>query len=1341
VVWALLAVGVLAALLGVGVTLLLRSQRLHEYALARAQQSASESLGVPVRLQNFVIGFHGLNPELNLYGLVVSGATVIGAGAQPMPPLLQVERARIAVQIVSLLRHSWYVDEIAVHHAVAQVRVAADGSNNLPRPKPSNSSESGVQQLFDLAIHHLSLDQSALYYNDRRGALDADMQDVMLRAAFDPSRKVYAGELGYTGGRLKSGAYAPIPHALHAEFEMTPTHLALRRAELRSGSSSIQLSGTLDDFSNPRVNAAYNASVSATELRSVLRNALHNAQLPEGVVLLNGRATYAARPNQPALNAIAIDGTLSSERLLVSLQNGSLQNGRTEVRALRAAYSLKNGDAEIPSLRAALLGGTVEARAVVRNIAGTPGGTQTGTVHLSATGISLADLRQLAASAAPPDVTVSGSVQATADAQWRGAVQNATAMVDVSIDGQAGSAASGGSVPVAGEVHAEYRNGQLSLRQSSLHTARTSVALDGTLSAPQTALQNAGGKPHTQMNVAVNAQDLHELETVAAIFAKPAQPLGLFGAATFTAAITGPLAAPQLTGELRGTNLRVRGTEWRSVHARVQAGPDEVGISEGSLLPVSTRNSVQRAISFSGHARLKHWKWTPESQFQLAVNAPQLDAAALARLGGVSQPVSGALSVSMQAHGSQNNPLGEGRIALTRASLGGEAVSSAVIQFNGDGNTIHANVNVAMPAGRLSGVLTYNPVHRSYELQAQSQNFRIDRLQTVKARNMNVSGAVNLTASGRGTLDDPQLTASIEIPQLTTGWQAAQNFSVHAEVAQHAANVTLNTRVANTALYGHATVQLSGNYMAEAALDSAPIALQPLVAAYAPAQAANVTGETELHATLRGSLKQPRQMEAHAVIPKLSVNYQKSVSLAASTPIHADYVDGVLTVQRSGLKGTGTDLQFQGSIPVLDRSKPMALLLVGSVDLHLAQLFDPGLSSSGEMRFNINSLGASTGADVHGDVQIVNANIAEADAPVGLSNGNGSLRLTSNRLDITSFEGTVGGGKVTARGGLVYRPALRFDFVLAGSGIRMLYPDGVRQALSTNLTLTGGADNAALRGQVNVDQLSFAPDFDLNSLSQFGGGVAEPPSRGPLSLLHLDVNLRSSQNINLVSRTMSASGSTNLRITGTADQPVVLGRINLTGGDLIYSGNRYLLQGGVIDFINPTRTEPNVNVAVTTTIQQYDIALRFEGPADRLRTSYSSDPALPPADIINLLAFGKTQEAANAASAGSSNTLTAEQSIASAVSGQVTSRMQKIAGISQLSIDPTLGTSQQNAGATITVQQRVTSKIYVTFSTDVTSTQQEVIQFQYQATPRVALSGTRDQNGGFGVEARITREW
>jgi translocation and assembly module TamB len=403
-------------------------------------------------------------------------------------------------------------------------------------------------------------------------------------------------------------------------------------------------------------------------------------------------------------------------------------------------------------------------------------------------------------------------------------------------------------------------------------------------------------------------------------------------------------------------------------------------------------------------------------------------------------------------------------------------------------------------------------------------------------------------------------------------------------------------------------------------------------------------------------------------------------------------------------------------------------------------LFDPDVTSSGQLSFNINSYGARSDPNVRGEVQIANANFTMADMPVGLSKGNGTLALTGDRLNITNFEGVVGGGKVTARGGVAYHPSLQFDLALSGQGIRLLYPDGVREGLSVNLALTGTPEQATLRGQVNVDQLSFAPDFDLSSLTSFAsGGAEEPPSRGFAANLQLNVAVRSTQNVNLVSRTMSASGSANLRVTGTAAQPVLLGRINLTGGDLIFQGNRYILQGGVIDFVNPSRTEPNVNASVTTTIQQYNIGLRFEGPLDRLRTSYSSNPALPPADIINLIAFGKTQEAANAT--GTTANLTAEQSIASAVSGQVTSRVQRFVGLSQLSVDPTLGSSQQNAGALITVQKRVTSKIFVTFQTDVTSTQQDVIQLQYQATPRVSLSGTRDQNGGFGFDTRITREW
>ena len=73
-----------------------------------------------------------------------------------------------------------------------------------------------------------------------------------------------------------------------------------------------------------------------------------------------------------------------------------------------------------------------------------------------------------------------------------------------------------------------------------------------------------------------------------------------------------------------------------------------------------------------------------------------------------------------------------------------------------------------------------------------------------------------------------------------------------------------------------------------------------------------------------------------------------------------------------------------------------------------------------------------------------------------------------------------------------------------------------------------------------------------------------------------------------------------------------------------------MLNGGTVQFINPAETQPVLNLALGTTIQQYNITLRFQGPVDQLKTQYTSDPSLPAADIINLLAFGQTTEASAA---------------------------------------------------------------------------------------------------------------
>jgi translocation and assembly module TamB len=477
-------------------------------------------------------------------------------------------------------------------------------------------------------------------------------------------------------------------------------------------------------------------------------------------------------------------------------------------------------------------------------------------------------------------------------------------------------------------------------------------------------------------------------------------------------------------------------------------------------------------------------------------------------------------------------------------------------------------------------------------------------------------------------------------------------------------------------------------------------------------------------------------------MPVLNVAYNNNIQLAAGAPIRVDYKDGVINLQPASIKGTETDLQFEGSIPTAPNA-PMSLKLTGTVGLQLAQLFSPDVRSSGQLKFNINSDGAiAKGGNVGGEIDVVDANFASNDLPVGLQHGNGVLKLTTDRVNISNFQGTIGGGTVTAQGGVAFRPGIQFDLGLAAKGIRALYPAGMRETADAYLRLTGTTDSALLGGTVNLSDLSFTPAFDLNSfIGQFSGGVTAPPSAGFSQNVALNIAVHSTSDVNLVSRSLSIGGSANLQVHGTASDPVLLGRVNLNSGDIILNGNRFVLTGGTVQFVNPSETQPVVNVTLTTSIQQYNINLRFEGPSDQLRTQYSSDPALPAADIINLLAFGETTEAA--ANSTATTNQTAESVVASQVSSQVTSRVSKVAGISQLSINPVLAgsSSQGPPGANITIQQRVTGNLFVTFSTNVASTQSQTIQGQYQVSPRVAVSATRDPNGGFALDTLIKKTW
>ena len=73
---------------------------------------------------------------------------------------------------------------------------------------------------------------------------------------------------------------------------------------------------------------------------------------------------------------------------------------------------------------------------------------------------------------------------------------------------------------------------------------------------------------------------------------------------------------------------------------------------------------------------------------------------------------------------------------------------------------------------------------------------------------------------------------------------------------------------------------------------------------------------------------------------------------------------------------------------------------------------------------------------------------------------------------------------MTASGGVTYRPKIQLTIGLKGNDLRLLYPQSVRSDLGLNLAMTGKMDAAVLQGQVNINQVSFTPDFDLTQFHE-----------------------------------------------------------------------------------------------------------------------------------------------------------------------------------------------------------------------------------------------------------------
>lgn len=1295
---------VLMALVGaaaIAVFVVKLSPSVRHLILAKVERHFAESTSAQIEIRDF--GLAVFPPGLRLDEIVVRGRS-----SQSSPPLLQIEHVNVEIKIDSVFKRQWHLRNLVIEHPV--VRFVADpaGGSNLPIPRANAGAGNGIATIFDLAIQKCLIDDGEIYVNDVKRRLEAEMHDLRLNAEFDRAPDRYRGLLSYAQGRIQYAAFAPVAHRLEASFTLTPAMLTVDKLALLAGQSSITIHGTIKNFSSPAVQAAYDVQLAGDDLTRAKLKA-------EGMVHVAGSLSYEKR-GHPFLQDTLVTGDLSSSVLQMQTQAG-----RIDVRNLSAPFELASGNLAIPNIRAQVLGGNLIATLTVRDVASVPH------ARLSAH-LRDASLERLVATRQQyslPEAYLRGKVSADTDATWGRTFADLVARVNATLKASLGQ---NPSEPLSGLVHVDYAvaRQELEVRQSYLRTPTSSVTLNGKVSR------------YSQLKIAARSSNLHDLELLAsnlrtASSERPIPRLDLHGSASFSGFITGPVTEPQVQGKLEARNLRAKGSSWQLLRVDVDASPSAIALSNG-YLEATNRGK----INFSVRTGLDEWAYTAASPINLDVTASRIPVDDVQSLTNNTYPVSGMLSGNVSARGSQLNPVGHGFISLTGGKIFSETVQSLTLTFQGNGNAVQASSLVQLPAGSAHAQMTIDPKTQEYHVRIQADNVRLEDLQGVKQRNLSLVGVLSLEATGEGTIRSPELMATVRISQLRFQEQPIPELTAAVGIRERIAKVTLNSGAAQTPI-GHGTVEIQPPYVADLHLDTTRFSLRPLLALYAPAVDGKLDGEAEVHAFLRGPLQHTTRMEGRVDIPVLAASYQQ-FQMGVAEPVRVDYLNGVLTLHRAFLHGTGTDVQVQAAIPV-DSPSRATYLVHGTVDLGVARMLQPGLKADGQLQIDLDSGRHVAGSDLIGEVRIANASVHGADVPLGLDNGNGVLRVSPDRLEVMSFEGQVGGGTVAARGEAAFRPAIRFDFGLTGKNIRLRYPEGVRTVFDTNLTLAGNQQDSTLAGNIIIERLSLTRDLDLAGfVNQLGEQISSPPRAGFAQRVRLNVELRSGPQVNAVSTTVSVHGNANLQVVGTAAEPVILGRADLNGGDLFLGGNRYVLQSGAIDFVNPLRTEPVVNAQVRTRIDQYDITLNIQGPLERLNTTYASQPPLPPVRIINLLAFGHANEAGGVNQELMGN-LGAQSALVRGLGSAASSSLQRFAGLSYFSINPALGGNHQDVSAKVVIQQRVSSSLVVTYSTDVTSTQSQAVQLEYRFNSRWSVSGVRDQNGGLGATANFRTDF
>ncbi|MGB2769017.1 MAG: translocation/assembly module TamB domain-containing protein, partial [Candidatus Zixiibacteriota bacterium] len=428
---------------------------------------------------------------------------------------------------------------------------------------------------------------------------------------------------------------------------------------------------------------------------------------------------------------------------------------------------------------------------------------------------------------------------------------------------------------------------------------------------------------------------------------------------------------------------------------------------------------------------------------------------------------------------------------------------------------------------------------------------------------------------------------------------------------------------------------------------------------------------------------------------------------------------------------------------------------VNQMDLATLQPFFPDLAQlSGILNTEVALSGSTEDPEVDGHMEVRGLTVQPGWLNVPFDQGVVKLEFNKNELKIDSVFMRLDQGTIFVSGNLIHDKG-----ELAHTDVRVMVSDVkidrpkelILSVKSAQLSYKDQNNYFLLDGDIVLGESRMLVHFRPQSVLPFARAVERPPQQLPplLQKTRIDVRLRESEDIWVDNNLARLRLHTELGVIGSPAQPNLTGRVTVEEGYVLYLDRKFKIKRGIVDFIDPNKLNPIIDLRAETTVKTYRateaipylIALTLTGPLDEVVVDLSSDPPEDKSNIISLLTIGATREELTGKDAegkgASSALLERAQSLSSQkITGYTSRKVGSLLGLDQFTIEGNLFSRDRTSGPQLLASKKISPRVELTYTTTVGHSNENSFRLDYRLSKHFFLEGQTDQQGRAGMNLK-----